>query len=91
MDMNKTAKKLAQLTDENLHSEAVTLLAKYAAAKHNTLTGVDKLFKAAKGVGAINDLQGHVTDELNTVRRNVMDMCFNLLNEDERTLFYNSL
>ncbi|MEE9356587.1 MAG: hypothetical protein V3U75_13435 [Methylococcaceae bacterium] len=59
----------------------MTLVADYVRFKHKGVSGISKLHDAAKGVEAIHNLHGEISNELVTIRQDILTTCFTFLLE----------
>lgn len=85
-----TAKKYAQLTEYNNHTEALLVLAEYAKKAHNIKGGefIYKAIEAIKGIIAIERLYNHMPDHLYSIKRETEKKVASLLTDEEKEFIY---
>ena len=74
-------------TDGNQHTEAIKIVAEYAAHKHNNLDGIEKLQGYCDAIETLHQFYGHMPPELDKTRNAVRKAIFSLLDETEQARF----
>jgi len=91
MNIQKQAKEVAEATDNNQHTTARLLIAEYVAYKHKHIVGIKKLTKQMEAVETLQDFYKYMPDNLTRIRNDLEVAIFSFLNEEETTIFNDSL